>query len=61
MICLQSQLYCDISVVPITTVTSLQSYSLNKFCYLKINAQIFNGPTAVLLKMFRHVYLHTQK
>lgn len=39
-------------VMPIITVNSLQSYSLKKFCYLKMifNAQIFNGPIVVLEK-----------
>lgn len=44
------QHYCDMIVMSIITVNSLQSYSVNKFCYLKMNAQILNGPIAVLEK-----------
>lgn len=39
--------------------TALQSYSLNKFSGLKINAQILNDAIGVLEKMFKHISLHT--
>lgn len=37
----------------------MQSYSLNKFSGLKINAQILNDAIGVLEKMFKHISLHT--
>lgn len=51
MMCLWSQHHCAVSAV--ASITSVQSYSLNKFWSVKTNAQIFSGPTAVLEKVFK--------